>query len=72
VRHSRSRKGWEGAFLEPLLIWPQDPDAVEFGFVPEPLINTRALQSLTGSENVLEEAARLADDLGLETSERPL
>lgn len=27
VRHVRSRKGWEGAFLEPLLIWPQDPDA---------------------------------------------
>ncbi len=24
VRHARSRKGWEGAFLEPLLIWPQD------------------------------------------------
>ncbi|MCI0429214.1 MAG: hypothetical protein L0210_01540 [Rhodospirillales bacterium] len=71
VRHVRSRKGWEGAFLEPLLIWPQDPDAGELGFLPEPLINTRALESLTASENVLEEAARLADDLGLEASEPP-
>src|SRR5262249_40486947 len=69
VRHVRSRKGWEGAFLEPLLIWPQDPDAADLGFLPEPLINTRALESLTASENVLEEAARLADDLGLEDSE---
>ncbi len=71
VRHVRSRKGWEGAFLEPLLIWPQDPDAGELGFLPEPLINTRALESLTASENVLEEAAKLADDLGLEASESP-
>jgi hypothetical protein len=71
VRHVRSRKGWEGAFLEPLLIWPQDPDSAELAFLPEPLINTRALESLTASENVLEEAAKLADDLGLEGSEPP-
>jgi very-short-patch-repair endonuclease len=71
LRHVRSRKGWEGAFLEPLLIWPQDPDAGELGFLPEPLINTRALESLTASENVLEEAAKLADELGLEASEPP-
>jgi AAA domain len=69
VRHIRSRKGWEGAFLEPLLIWPQDSDAADLGFLPEPLIKTRALESLTASENVLEEAARLADDLGLEDTE---
>jgi very-short-patch-repair endonuclease len=71
VRHVRSRKGWEGAFLAPLLIWPQDPDAGELGFLPEPVINTRALESLTASENVLEEGVRLADDLGLEASEPP-
>lgn len=50
VRQVHSRKDWEGAFLEPLLIWPQDPDAADLGFLPEPLINTRALESLTASE----------------------
>ncbi len=71
MRHVRSRKGWEGAFVEPLLIWPQDAETGELGFLPEPLINSRALESLTASENVLEEAARLADELGLESSEQP-
>jgi very-short-patch-repair endonuclease len=71
VRRARSRKGWEGAFLEPLLIWPQDTEADDLAFLPEPMINTRALESLVASENVLEEAAHLADELGLDSSDPP-
>lgn len=71
VRHARSRKGWEGAFLEPLLIWPQDPDAGDLGFLPEPMINARALESLVAAENVMEEAAQLADELGLDSPDPP-
>jgi very-short-patch-repair endonuclease len=71
IRQVRSRKSSEGAYLEPLLIWPQDPDASELGFLPEPLVNTRALEGLTSSENALEEAVRLAGELGLEASELP-
>jgi hypothetical protein len=71
IRHVRSQKSLEGAHLEPLLIWPQDSDAGELGFLPEPLVNTRALEGLTASESALEEAAKLAGELGLEASELP-
>lgn len=71
IRHALSRKGWEGAFLEPLFIWPQDADAGDLAFLSEPMINTRALESLAASENVLEEAANLADELGLDSSDPP-
>jgi hypothetical protein len=71
IRQVRSRKSLEGAYLEPLLIWPQDPDAGELGFLPEPLVNTRALEGLNSSENALEEAEKLAGELGLEASELP-
>ena len=66
VRRMRNRNGSEDAFVEPLLIWPQDIEADDLAFLPEPMINTRALESLVGSENVLEEAAHLADELGLD------
>jgi very-short-patch-repair endonuclease len=69
VRHIRGRSGWEGAFLTPLLLWPQDPDASDIGFLPEPALNMRALEGVAGSENVLEEAALLADELGLDSSD---
>lgn len=71
VRHVKGRSGWEGAFLEPLLIWPQDSDVSDLAFLPEPMINTRALKGLSASENVLEEAALLADELGLDSSDAP-
>jgi very-short-patch-repair endonuclease len=71
VRRARSRQGWEGTFLEPLLIWPQDTEADDLRFLPEPMINTRAIESLVASENVLEEAAHLADELGLDSSDPP-
>lgn len=71
IRHVRGRNNWEGEFLEPLLIWPQDPDADGLGFLPEPLINTRALRGIVASENILEEAAQLVDELGLDSSDLP-
>jgi hypothetical protein len=54
-----------------LLIWPQDSDAGDLAFLPEPVINTSALESLVASNNVLEEAAHLADELGLDSAEPP-
>lgn len=69
IRQARSRNGWEGAFLAPLFTWPQDPDAEGLAFLPEPTINTKALEALTKSENLLEEAAMLAEELGLGSSE---
>jgi very-short-patch-repair endonuclease len=57
--------------LEPLLIWSQDSDAGELSFLPEPLVNTRALEGLAASENALEQATKLAAELGLEASELP-
>ena len=69
IRQARSRNGWEGAFLAPLFTWPQDPDAEGLAFLPEPTINTKALEGLTKSENLLEEAALLAEELGLGSSE---
>jgi hypothetical protein len=71
IRHVRGRKSLEGAYLEPLLIWSQDSDAGELGFLPEPLVNTRALEGLPPSENALEQATKLAAELGLEASELP-
>jgi hypothetical protein len=35
IRQARSRSGWEGAFLAPLFVWPQDPDSDELVFLPE-------------------------------------
>lgn len=69
IRQVRSRNGWEGAFLAPLFVWPQDPDTDELAFLPEPTINTKSLEGLTASENLLEEAALLAEELGLDSPE---
>lgn len=69
IRQVRSRNGWEGAFLAPLFVWPQDPDTGELAFLPEPAINTKALEGLTTRENLLEESAWLAEELGLDSPE---
>jgi very-short-patch-repair endonuclease len=69
IRQVRSRNGWEGAFLAPLFVWPQDPDADELAFLPEPTVNTKALEGLTARENLLEEAAWLAEELGFDSPE---
>lgn len=71
LRRARSRNGWEGSFLEPLLLWPQDTDSGDLAFHAEPLINSRALSALVASESVLDEAAHLAEELGLDSAESP-
>jgi transcriptional regulator with XRE-family HTH domain len=72
VRQAQNKTGtWKGAFLEPLLIWRQDPDAGSLAFLPEPMINMQALKGLNGGGSILEEAALLADELGLDTSDLP-
>lgn len=70
IRQVRSRNGWEGAFLSPLFIWPQNPDSGELAFLPEPAINTKALDRLAAGENPLESAALLAEELGLGSSDQ--
>lgn len=72
VRGARSRTGWEGSFVEPLLLWPQDTESGDYNFLPEPVINMRAIRSLTGSETALDEAALLADELSLDSADPPL
>lgn len=69
IRQVRSRNGWEGAFLAPLFVWPQDPDTDQLAFLAEPTVNTKALEGLTTRENLLEEAAWLAEELGLDFPE---
>jgi very-short-patch-repair endonuclease len=71
IRHIRSRSGWEGAVVEPLLLWSQDSDASELTFLPEPIVNTQALKGLTAADNMLEEAAQIAEDLGLDEPDLP-
>jgi very-short-patch-repair endonuclease len=69
LRHARGRSGWEGAFVEPLLIWPEDAESDELTFLAEPMINSRGLQGIASSENIMEEAASLSEDLGLDSTE---
>ena len=71
LRQVRSRGGWEGKMIEPLLLWPQDPEANEFSFLPEPIVNTRAVRSAGTPENILEEVALLAEELGLDVGDQP-
>ena len=67
----RSRKGWEGFLVEPLLLF-QFQEAESRYSMPTlsddlPQINFRALRALSnaGETGVLEEAIQLADELGL-------
>lgn len=71
IRHVRSRRGWEGAMVEPVLLWPLDTEADHFAFVPEPVLNTRFVRGAGAVDNVLEEAAQLAEELGLDGGDLP-
>jgi len=66
-----SRKGWQGFFVEPLILIPVEFDEephgrprLAHGF---PLINLKALKRLTGAERdgIMEELVQLEDELGL-------
>lgn len=67
----RSRKGWEGYFVEPILLLPfQESEGSHGTPTPSdelPQINFKALQSLinSGNSGLMEEAIQLADELGL-------
>ncbi|MBU8874530.1 AAA family ATPase [Reyranella sp. MMS21-HV4-11] len=69
LRQVRGRDGWERKVIEPLLLWPQDPEANDFAFLPEPLVNTRAVRSAGPADNILEEVTRLTEELGLDTGD---
>ena len=67
----RSRKGWEGYMVEPLLLFPFQEAESRHG-TPTltddlPQINFRALRALSnvGKTGLLEEAIQLAEELGL-------
>jgi very-short-patch-repair endonuclease len=71
VKHQKSKSGWQGYFLEPLLLFPIDMGStpheipkLESGF---PIFNRKALKRLTNSEHdsFLEELIQLEKELGL-------
>ncbi|MDY7011007.1 MAG: AAA domain-containing protein, partial [Planctomycetota bacterium] len=71
LRWHRSTKGWEGYFVEPLLLFPFEGMRSRYN-TPTlsddlPQINFRALRSLSnsGETNLMEEAIQLAEELGL-------
>lgn len=68
-RQARSRTGWSGTFVEPVLLWPLDVDAETPSFINEPVLNMKLLERLAGDANPLEEAAELSEILGIDTAE---
>lgn len=71
LRQVRSRSGWEAKMVEPLLLWPQDSESGDFSFLPEPIVNSRAIRSAGAADNLLEEVALLAEELGLDAGDLP-
>ncbi len=70
----RSKKGWEGLMVEPILLFPFKDAATRYAS-PQlseelPQINFKALRTLSsvGESSLMEEAIMLADDLGLGTT----
>ncbi|MDA0221440.1 MAG: AAA domain-containing protein [Proteobacteria bacterium] len=71
LHRAQNKRGWKGTFLQPVILWPQDTDAADLAFLPEPLLNTRAMAWSGRSENRLEEAINLSDELGLDSPDLP-
>ncbi len=73
----RSKKGWEGFMVEPVLLFSFQEPETKYGkwtLTSElPIINFKALSSLTNSSdsNLMQEAFQLADDLGYSGDEQP-
>lgn len=65
AKHFRSRKGWEGYFLEPLFLVQIADGELDEG---APQLNLKAIESLTGATGsaVIEEAVSLITELGLD------
>ena len=79
LRHTRSRRGWEGYMLEPVFLFPFVTDSTNRYSVPEltddmPLFNFAVLKSLMtfGSGNLMDEAIQLSEELGLTNPEGDL
>lgn len=71
VRQHRAKSGWQGAFVEPLFLFPVDADpsrggapSLEMGF---PQINQKVLIELAQAnrDGVMEELVQLEEELGL-------
>lgn len=78
LRKHQSRNGWEGFFVEPLILLPvevEESAPSKARLVRAfPIINLRALKRLTGVEQdgLMEELVQLEEELGLTVSENEL
>lgn len=75
LRKAVARSGWEGFFVEPVLLFGFDEASTKRSSTPvllnePPQINFRAIRSLTGGEtsNIIEEVVQLSEELGLVSS----
>ncbi len=69
LRSHKARSGWEGYFLDPVLLWAVHiEDGVPVLSADVPAINFSVLRSLAvaGDSNYLEESAQLNEELGLD------
>ena len=78
LRAYRSERGWEGFFVEPVFLFDFTDDAIQRGADPAltgelPIFNFRVLKSLAmgDSSQIMDEAARLAEELGFSEAEPP-
>ncbi len=78
LRKLRSAKGWEGFLVEPVFLFSFNDDALLPGQIPEssddtPAINHAVIRSFAigNDSQVMEEAAQLAEELGLGEPENP-
>ena len=68
-KHRARRSGWEGFFLDPVLLWTVNvQDGVPSLSDDAPALNFAVLKSLcvAGDTNFLEESAQLSEELGLD------
>jgi very-short-patch-repair endonuclease len=78
LRAHQSEKGWAGFFVEPVFLFDFTDDALQRGADPTltgelPIFNFRVLKALaTGDDSqIMDEAARLAEELGFSEAEPP-
>jgi hypothetical protein len=78
LRPHRSEKGWEGFFIEPVFLFEFTDESIQRGAEPAltgelPTFNVRVLKSLAMGDDsqIMDEAARLAEELGFSEAEPP-
>ncbi len=70
LRRHRAASGWEGSFMEPVMLWACDTDSEDASLTDDyPFFNFKVLRAIgvAGEANHLEEAAALNDELGLDS-----